>query len=69
MTSTLKFKNSVGWVKIRKSFISDYYVVKGKAFGKRTLLFYKDKQQALSVFKTLKHGLEQGQVLKENGQL
>ena len=67
--TTLKFKNGVGWVKIRKSYISDYYVIKGKYFGKRTHLCYRDKQQALSVFKTLKHGLEQAQTLVESGKL
>ena len=66
---TVKFKNGVGWVKMRKAFFRDYYVIKGKHFGKHTLLYYRDKQQALSVFKVLKDGLEQGQRLVEDGKL
>ena len=66
---TVKFKNGVGWVKMRKAFFSDRWIVKGVAFKKRTYLYYRDKQQALSIFKVLKDGLEQGQRLVEDGKL
>lgn len=66
----LKFKNSVGWVKLRpRRFNKNQWIIKGVAFGRSTLMYYSDKQEALSVFKTLRDGLEQGQKLVEAGKL
>lgn len=68
--SILKFKNNVGWVKLRpRYFDKSQLVIKGVAFGRRTLMYYSDKQEALSTFKILKDGLEQGQRLVEDGKL
>ena len=66
----LKFENSVGWVKLRpRRFNKNQWIIKGVAFGRNTLMYYSDKQEALSVFKILRDGLEQGQKLVEAGKL
>ena len=66
----LKFKNNVGWVKLRpRRFNKSQWIIKGVAFGRSTLMYYSDKQEALSVFKILRDGLEQGQRLVESGKL
>ena len=66
----LKFENGVGWVKLRpRRFNKNQWIIKGVAFGRKTLMYYSNKQEALSVFKTLKDGLEQGQKLVEAGKL
>ena len=52
-----------------RCFNKSQWIIKGVAFGRSTLMYYSDKQEALSVFKILRDGLEQGQRLVESGRL